>query len=701
MANVLQIIIQAEDRASKQLAGVSRSLGTMSQQLKVTGIALTAVGAAITGTMVAMTVKWASIGDEIAKLAQKTGFSTEALSELRHAAELSNTSLSSLETAIKRMQVVIIEAKNKTSAAAKSLHDLGLSYDELKDLTPEKQFEAITNALADIVDPTLKAALAVDTFGRSGTDLLPMLVDGSAGLNAMKKEAHDLGVVFSAEAAKKAEAFKDSITKLKAAITGISGEIAKTLAPILTKLLTFITNVIKSITDWTQKHPALTDAITKVAFAIGVLTLAVGSFILVCITVQKIAPLVGAAFHTMLGPIGLITGAISLLVIGVTALISHFGETGRAMEALKTKTKELGDTIISDLGGATRQAITDAMTMAEGQKGAIQSVIDYIKDIQTAGMELIPEDVLAKIREIRPDLAADLETIQQGVRDTNAAYDLLTDDITKARVAQIRIELDKPTLTEEQKVILGLTKTPLEIAALGLTAQEKAALLSELGTLLSGEAKRLIEKNAPDLVSILEEQQTDIDTALEIQISSWQTHWDAINKGWDGTLANLRDVVIPAMNDAIEKELLPQELIDEISGRMDELLADTEKIEAKANTITKSPWWAALSPLLAGIGAIESIKQLFQGKVPGFQHGGIATKPTLGIFGEKGPEALIPLPDLPRGGVTIVNNVGYLLGDEQSLTRFARIIQQRIMENERRTSFPQVNTGYFPGRGGV
>ena len=68
MANILQIIIQAEDRASKQLEGVAKSAGDMSKRLQTTAIALTAVGAAITGSMVAMTVKWASIGDEIAKL---------------------------------------------------------------------------------------------------------------------------------------------------------------------------------------------------------------------------------------------------------------------------------------------------------------------------------------------------------------------------------------------------------------------------------------------------------------------------------------------------------------------------------------------------------------------------------------------------------------------------------------------------------
>jgi hypothetical protein len=617
MANLVEIIIQAVDKASKNLKDITKSADDMGKQMKATGILMTAAGAAIVGTMTAVTVKWASAGQEIKELADKTGFSTEALSEFKHAADLSGTSLSGLETAIKRMQVVITDSKNATSASAKSLQTLGLSYQKLKDLTPEQQFEAIANAVADITDPTLKAAAAVDIFGRAGTDMLPMLADGSQGLEDMKKEAHDLGVVFSAEAAEKAKDFMDSITNLKTALAGLGSKIAEILAPILTKLLTKVTDIIKSVIAWTQKHPALTSAITKVTFAIGALLLAVGSFITVCVVVQRIAPLVGAAFHTMLGPIGLITLAISGLVIGITALVDHFGANARALEEVKAKTKELGDTLVSDLGTAMRQAITNATEMADKQKGAIQSVIDYIKGIQTEGMELIPEDVLAKIREIRPDLAADLDTIQNGIKDTHAAYDLLTDDITKTKIADIQLKLGNADLTDE----------------------ERASLLNELGVLLSDEAKRLIEKNAPDLVGILEQQQKDIDTALATQISSWQEHWNEINKGWDGTLAYLRDTVIPEMNQAVKDGLIDQDVLDTVNQKMNDLVTSTETATAKANKAVTSPWWAALNPLLAGIGAIGTIKS----KLQGFQKGGIVPGPVGS-----------PVPILAHGGERVL-----------------------------------------------
>jgi len=143
VANILQIIIEAEDRATKELTKISEAGRKLSNDYKALGITFAALGAAITGAMAAMTVKWANAGDEIYELAQKTGLSTEALSELKYAANLSGSSIGSLETSIRRMQVVISGAKDATSAAAKALRELGLAYEDLAGLSPEQQFERI------------------------------------------------------------------------------------------------------------------------------------------------------------------------------------------------------------------------------------------------------------------------------------------------------------------------------------------------------------------------------------------------------------------------------------------------------------------------------------------------------------------------------------------------------------------------------
>jgi hypothetical protein len=89
---------------------------------------------------------------------------------------------------------------------------------------------------------------------------------------------------------------------------------------------------------------------------------------------------------------------------------------------------------------------------------------------------------------------------------------------------------------------------------------------------------------------------------------------------------------------------------------------------------------AILSALLPGgqaaaLGGFKGILGgiLGGGRIPGFASGGVATRPTLGVFGEAGPEAVIPLSQLANiignaggGGATTVT--GSIRGNEIYLT---------------------------------
>jgi phage-related minor tail protein len=52
-----------------------------------------------------------------------------------------------------------------------------------------------------------------------------------------------------------------------------------------------------------------------------------------------------------------------------------------------------------------------------------------------------------------------------------------------------------------------------------------------------------------------------------------------------------------------------------------------------------------------------------------FQHGGLVTKPTMGLVGEAGPEAIVPLGALGGGGGTTVNIYNQAPGTETTTTR--------------------------------
>lgn len=236
----VEVIVKGKDQASSVLRGIGKAA-------KGLGIGVAAVGVAAVGMGVASVKSFADAGDAVHKMALRTGFGTESLSELKHAMDLSGGSIEGLEVGLKKMARFVDDARQGLSTATDVLSQLGVSAEELKGLKPEEAFNKLSMAIADMGDPLAKQNAALEVFGRAGTDLLPMLKDGADGLAAMKQEAHDLGIVFDQEAADSAAEFKDNITRLQGSFQGLMNEIAKALMPVLEALIPILTEIIKSL----------------------------------------------------------------------------------------------------------------------------------------------------------------------------------------------------------------------------------------------------------------------------------------------------------------------------------------------------------------------------------------------------------------------------------------------------------------------
>jgi hypothetical protein len=82
-------------------------------------------------------------------------------------------------------------------------------------------------------DGAEKANTAIKLFGRNGLTLIPLLNEGRAGIERLRKEAERLGVVVSQQAAKAADEFNDSLNRLNNELKGIGISIA---GPVITAL---------------------------------------------------------------------------------------------------------------------------------------------------------------------------------------------------------------------------------------------------------------------------------------------------------------------------------------------------------------------------------------------------------------------------------------------------------------------------------
>ena len=453
-------------------SGLDKALSGIDGKMKKLGIAMAAAGTAIVGSLIAITLKAASAADNIEEMGQRTGLSTTLLQELDYAAKLTGTSIEGLEVATKRMAVTLNDAATGGEEAQQKLAALGLTISDLQGLSPDEQFLRIAKALGAIPDPTKRAALAIDIFGRSGTDLLPMLTDD---LDKVLQKAHDLGLVMSEEDVKKAAALNDAIASLKAQFGGLGNAIAVTLIPIFKGIVDAISPIIKGIKDWMTAHPDLTAIIIAAAFGLGLLLLGFGTFILLAPGILAAGTIMGAGFAAALWPIALIiAGIVALIAIGYV-LVKNW------------------DKIVDFFTGSNRQMTKELKAEQEKQAKIMKEVHEQVR-----------KDAIAANTKAKEDLRKHYGVLEGYTKQENKTLMDLAKDASKAREKAIDLEMDaledahdrKMRMIDEEyeaKVSALDAETNAAIAALegqlnAMDAEDKATARSEED---QGDTKRL------------------------------------------------------------------------------------------------------------------------------------------------------------------------------------------------------------------
>ena len=223
----------------------------------------------VSNSVVSAAIDFSNYADSFDKMSQRAGMSSETLSELSYAATLSGTSIERVEDSFKGLTQKIVEAVNKGGDADALFSSIGLSAQDLAASTPEEQFYKIADAIANISDPTRRAAVAMQVFGESGHELLPLLSGGSAGLNEMRSEARELGATVSTSSAAMGAEFGDAMTRIKTATNGIKNEFLTALTPTLIKASEHLKNILSFVSTMARRFPTTTSTIVTFGAAIA------------------------------------------------------------------------------------------------------------------------------------------------------------------------------------------------------------------------------------------------------------------------------------------------------------------------------------------------------------------------------------------------------------------------------------------------
>jgi hypothetical protein len=320
--------VALKDKTAAGLARLSRRLTAAGQAMRNVGANMMKWGAGITTPLLLAAKYAADSGSALYDMSKRTGMSVEKLSALAYAAKQTGTSLEDVEGAIRRMQ--------------KSMDANGRS--------PAQMFDDVVATLAKIEDPTARAAKAMEIFGKSGTNLLPM-VDEFAALEARAKR---LGLIVSGDTAAKMDEFGDAIEDTKLTVKRLWFEIGSSLAPVLKRAAEWFTSAAISAKGWIVRNKGLAVTLLSVGAAITIGGAALYAFgIIAKVTAVAVAGL-GLALKfawLMAGafPAVALAGAIGLwvyIILGATGALEGLGRAfAKIGEAAQIAFQSIGDAL--------------------------------------------------------------------------------------------------------------------------------------------------------------------------------------------------------------------------------------------------------------------------------------------------------------------------------------------------------------------
>lgn len=199
---------------------------------------LAAIGSVLTvGAFAGMVRSVADAGDQLQKLSTKTGATVEELSKLQYAASLSDLSNEDLGASLVKLNKVMGEAADGSKTATEALARFGIA--------PESGFSTVEalRQIADKVkatgDETKVASALNDVFGKSFASLIPLLKGGSEGMKESADELERMGGVMSGELAEASEKFNDNLTKIGTSLEALEvrsmGPVVEGLESLTTK----------------------------------------------------------------------------------------------------------------------------------------------------------------------------------------------------------------------------------------------------------------------------------------------------------------------------------------------------------------------------------------------------------------------------------------------------------------------------------
>lgn len=279
-------------------------------QFSASGAAAVTVVGGLVGALAKSTMDMSKTADDLLTLSTQTSLTTDQLQEFEYASELVDVSTDTLRGSLVKLTNNMQTAATGTGSAAEAFKKLHVkvsdSSGKLKD--NYEVFLKTIDALGKMKNETERDALAMDIFGRSATDLNPLIEAGSGRLKELAEQAHEVGYVVDNETLQSFGELDDAMQKLDKQGDAVKRSFAEALLPIIT---------------------AFAEAVSKIPTPVLTAVISITSIATVVLLVVK-------AIKDLQGPVGTVKSMVSgvmsfmdplyikimLIVAGITALVA-------------------------------------------------------------------------------------------------------------------------------------------------------------------------------------------------------------------------------------------------------------------------------------------------------------------------------------------------------------------------------------------
>ncbi len=227
----LDDLTAALNEAKEQIEGLTAPIGGLKDALL--GLSEAAGVAFAVDKILEYSDRIDELGAKVDHATHELGMSAEQVSVLNSAFAAMGIGGDGATRMLERLERNMVDAQRGAGPAAAAFKAVGISFDELKTLSPQQLLERLAQQFEKTADGPNKTAIAIALMGRTGAEMIPFLDRGTEGLAEFETQARASGTVLTGEMARGLEESAIKSAEVGQAMTGLGIAISERLKPAL------------------------------------------------------------------------------------------------------------------------------------------------------------------------------------------------------------------------------------------------------------------------------------------------------------------------------------------------------------------------------------------------------------------------------------------------------------------------------------